>query len=219
MNDVVKELKGTTAVKSDGFAGFTRQTEGEEDRGGISNIVKYNEPKWLHNGIELPPDPEYIVKGVGRFELKWHPDKSLAPERYVVPDGQPWPDLKTRNAETPREEWVESFGEKKGPWVKEYQVAMLNRALDELTYVTSTTGGEVAVEELVKKVNSLREFYGNPNICAVVKLSNTFMSTGYGGLQRPYFLYQRAVTFGDGNEVKTIEPPSAKDVTGDEIKF
>ena len=96
---------------------------------------------------------------------------------------------------------------------------MLNRALDELTYVTSTDGGDIAVEELSKKVMSLRELHGNPNICVVVKLRNTFMSTGYGGQQRPYFLYLRAVTFGDGGAVKPIEPPSAKDVTGDEIRF
>jgi len=45
------------------------------------------------------------------------------------------------------------------------------------------------------------------------------MPTRYGGQQRPHFEYQRAVTYGDGGEVKTIEPPSAKGVTNDEIKY
>src|SRR5262249_1080201 len=82
-----------------------------------------------------------------------------------------------------------------------------------------TIGGGVCVDQLVDKVNSLREFYGNPNICAVVKLANTFMPTGYGGQQRPHFVYQRAVTYGDGGEVRTIEPPTAKQGPGDEIQF
>lgn|SRR5262249_52985601 len=220
MNDLVKDLKGSVAVRSDGFAGYNRAIEGKADRSGVAGIVKYNEPKWLHNGIELPADDEYIVTGIGRFVLKWHPDKSLAPDREAIPDGKPFPDVDQLNAEEPRENWVTGpDGKPKGPWAIERQVSLLNRALDKFTYVTSTIGGGVCVDQLVDKVNSLREFYGNPNICAVVKLANTFMPTGYGGQQRPHFVYQRAVTYGDGGEVRTIEPPTAKQVTGDEIQF
>jgi hypothetical protein len=39
----------------------------------------------------------------------------------------------------------------KGPYAPEHQVYLINRAMDELTYVTSTTGGSIAVDELAKK--------------------------------------------------------------------
>lgn len=242
MSDIVKKLNESVA-RLDGFAGYTGETEGEEERSGIDNLVKYKEPKWYLNGVELPPDDEYIVKGVGRFVLKWHPDKSLAPDRYPVPDGEKFPNLKKRNQEEPEENWVEApGGEMKGPWDPEHQVYLLNRTMDELTFVTSTTGGSIAVDQLVKKVNDLRNYHNDNSLCAVVKLSNTFMSTTYGGLQRPHFVYQRGVRFGSGgsgdtapvqlpNKVtesldqfaaagaQTVEKPSAKETVKDEIMF
>jgi len=240
MSDAVKKLD-ETAARLDGFTGYTGEAEGEEERSGIDNLVKYKEPKWYLKGVELPLDAEYIVKGVGRFVIKWHPDKSLAPDRYSVPDGEKFPDLDKRNEETPREEWVEApGGEMKGPWAPEHQVYLLNRELDELTFVTSTVGGKVAVAQLVKKVKNLRDYHNDSSLCVVVKLSNTFMSTSYDGLQRPHFVYQRCVRFGIGGtpapvqlpnkitesldqfaaaDVQTVEKPTAKEVTGDEIVF
>lgn len=241
MSDVVKELKTTTA-NLDGFAGYTGETEGEEEYSGIDNLVKYKEPKWFLNGVELPPDDEYIVKGVARFVLKWPRDKSLAPYREPVPDGEKFPDLKKRNAETPREEWVEGpGGEMKGPWAPEHQVYLLNRTYDELTFVTSTTGGSIAVGQLVKKMNDLRNLHKNNSLHMVVKLSNIFMHTRYrsNGMQRPHFVYQRCVTLGiDGApapvqlpnpvaksldqfaaDAQTGEKPTAKETVGDEILF
>jgi hypothetical protein len=215
---MANELEKKT--RSDGFAGYVRTVAGREDRGGVPGIVKYNEPKWLHNGIELPPNEEYIIRSIGRSLLKWPVDKTQAPYREAIPDGEPFPDVDKLNKEEPHENWVKDpNGNEKGPWDIERQVELLNRTLDKFTYLTSTQGGATCVDQIVDKVNSLREFYGNNNICPVVKLSNTFMPTRYGGQQRPHFEYQRAVSYGDGGEVKTIEPPSAKDVTGDEIKY
>src|SRR5262245_17507709 len=116
MSNLVKELKSTVA-DLDSFAGYVSETEGEEDRSGIDNIVKYKEPKWFHNGVDLPPDDEYIDTGTDRFVIKWHPDKSLAPDRIPVPDGEKFPDLKKRNEETAREELVLDVNGKtlKGP--------------------------------------------------------------------------------------------------------
>ena len=217
-----KELKASTANLSS-FAGYTNRTEGQEQRGGVVGIVKYNEPHWLHDGVELPPDGEYIVTGVDRYVIKWPAeDRSLAPYRELIPDGQPFPDVERLNKEEPKENWIEaSDGKKKGPWALERQVHMLNRALDKFTYVTSTTGGGICVDQLVDKVNAMQAYYGNPCINPVVKLTNTHMRSKYNprGLQRPHMIPLRWVIFGDGGAMKPIEPPSAKDVTGDEIKF
>jgi hypothetical protein len=243
MGEVVKKLKESVA-RLDGFAGYTGKTEGEEGYSGIENLVKYKEPKWYLNGVELPADEEYIVKRVGRNVIKWHPDKSLAPDRYPVPDGEKFPDLKERNKQTPQTEWVEApGGQLKGPWAPEHEVVLLNRTYDELTYVTSTAGGSIAVKQLVKKVNDVRDYHNDNSLHLVVKLSNTFMPTRYDGLQRPHFVFLRAVKYGAGgattvqlpnrvaesldkfaanDDAQTVEKPSAKDIgkdIGDEIIF
>jgi hypothetical protein len=240
MSEIVKETN-RTAVDLDGFAGYTREIEGEEEFSGIANLVKYKAPQWMLNSVALPPDGEYIVKGIGRFVIKWHRDKSLAPTREPVPDGKKFPNLKELNAKTPQDEWVFDVDGKtlKGPYAPEHQVYLINRAMDELTYVTSTTGGSIAVDELAKKTRNLHAYYNDNSLRLMVKLSHTFMPTGYGGLERPHFVYVRAVRFGSGDapvqlpnpvttsleqfaaddDVQTVKKPTAKEVTGDEIPF
>ena len=239
MSDVVKELKTTTA-NLDGFAGYTGATEGEEEWTGVVGLTKFKEPKWYHNGVELPPGDEYIVTRVSRWVIKWPADGG-PPSRFPVPDGEKFPDLQTRNEETPREEWVTTpDGKPNGPWDREHHVHLLNKTHDEFIFVTSTIGGSMAVAELVRKVNSVRKYYGKNNICPVVTLSHTFMPTRFrdSGQQRPHFVIVRWVEYGGGEAVKVIEAPStvksldqfaagaqtfkepsAKDEIGDEIVY
>jgi hypothetical protein len=176
-----------------------------------------------------------------RFVIKWPPDKSKAPTREPVPYGEKFPNLKERNENTPGEEWVLDVDGKtmKGPYAPEHQVYLINRTMDELTFVTSTIGGSIAVDELNKKTRNLHAYYNDNSLRLVVKLSNIFMPTGYGGLQRPHFVYLRAVKFGGGGAIvqlpnpladsldqfaagddpQAVKKPTAKEITGDEIMF
>jgi hypothetical protein len=76
----------------------------------------------------------------------------------------------------------------------------------------------------------MRRFRGQ-NVYPVVTLSDTFMPTRFGGRQRPHLEIKRWITFGDGTALSAAEPrllpagtqevkpPSAKEVTEDEIRF
>jgi hypothetical protein len=80
----------------------------------------------------------------------------------------------------------------------------------------------------------MRRFRG-PGIFAVVCLRDVFMNTRFGGRQRPHFEVQRWVRLGDGGgeplaisgptgplpenkTAETVTVPSAKEVTGDEVR-
>jgi hypothetical protein len=75
----------------------------------------------------------------------------------------------------------------------------------------------------------MRRFRGE-NVFAVVQLHDVFMPTRFGGRQRPHFEVRRWVCFGAGGEplavtgptdkaTVALDPPSAKEVTGDEISY
>jgi hypothetical protein len=114
--------------------------------------------------------------------------------------------------------------------------------MDRFSYPTSTTGGSIAVRDLVDRTQWTRRFRG-ANVYPVVKLSDVFMNTRYGGRQRPHFVITKWLRLGGDGETlavtgpapaadppskatvtlddcaKTVDPPSAKEATDDEIPF
>ena len=67
--------------------------------------------------------------------------------------------------------------------------------MDHYSYPTGTTGGAIAVRDLVDKTKWMRRFRGT-HVYPVVSLSDTFMKTRFGGRQRPNFLIKRWVSLG-----------------------
>jgi hypothetical protein len=65
-----------------------------------------------------------------------------------------------------------------------------------------------AVRELRDRVQWMRRFRGI-SVYPVVTPSDTFMPTRYGGRQRPHFVIERWVTFGDGGECKVLPAPTS----------
>jgi hypothetical protein len=224
MSELAKVPNASTQLISR-FAGFTDQMEGETERSGVRGIVKYNEPMWLHLGVELPRDDEYIIHGVDRYAIMWHADdKHRAPDREFIPPGTKFPDLNERNKQTPREQWVTyPDGSPKPPWEKEYQVLMINAKYDRFTFVTATIGGGIAVRELVSKVEDMQSDCNNSFACPVVLLRHTHMNSQHNkkGLERPYFEFTgRWVIYGDGGALRPLPPrPSLAQVTGDKVPY
>jgi len=89
MNEVAKKQ----VVDLDGFRGFTDQIEGDED-GQSSSLfqgkrIKFtNDYNWMVNGVRLPDTFEAVVTEVLRCVLKWHPDKTQAPDAKVLGPGR-----------------------------------------------------------------------------------------------------------------------------------
>jgi hypothetical protein len=101
------------------------------------------------------------------------------------------------------------------------------------TFATGTIGGSIAVRDLVDRTQWMRRFRGM-NVYPVVRLADVFMNTRFGGRQRPYFHVVRWITLGGGGTLTAqelpqlesspptapeVKPPSAKEVTGDEIPW
>jgi hypothetical protein len=73
----------------------------------------------------------------------------------------------------------------------------------------------------------MRRFRGG-SVCPVITLTDTHMNTRFGGRQRPHFDVKRWVNFGGEGGAQpvlppstghTVEPPTAKEATGDSVPY
>jgi hypothetical protein len=244
----------------DEFENWTDEVESHDEqvseRAIIGQRVRFTD-KWL-----LPDQTQLtkplIVVNVRRTVLKWGKDKKKRPETIFLKAGEKIPDLKKRNDETPKAEWVEGFdGKPKGPWETQHIVYMIDpTSIDQYSFPTSTTGGGIAIRELIDRIMWMRRFRGSA-VYPVVQLATRFMPTNYSGRLRPHFEIVDWAKFDPGGGMipvndlpqpppqqpadkspeaatdraekikavlhaigmQTVEPPSAKEATDDEIKF
>jgi hypothetical protein len=191
----------------------------------------------LPDSEEIDAAREFVAVDIIRVVQRWHDAKPV--ETIILAPHQKFPDVAKMNDAVPREEWVEGpDGHPRGPWQAQHITYLLDPiTMDRFTFPTGTTGGTIATRDLTDKVKWMRRFRG-ANIFAVVCLRDVFMNTRFGGRQRPHFEVQRWVRLGDGGEPlavtgptpvtdpstaaledKSVAPPSAKEVTGDEVRF
>jgi hypothetical protein len=246
----------------DEFEDWTDEVESRDEqvseRAIIGQLVRFtNEGQWLlPEQIQLTK--RLIVVNARRTVTKWGKDKKPV-ETIFLKAGEKIPDLEKRNEETPKSEWVEGFdGKPKGPWQAQHIVYMVDPvSIDQYSYPTSTTGGGIAVRELIDRIIWMRRFRGN-TVYPIVQLTTRFMPTKYSGRLRPHFEIMDWAKFepggggmipvsdprqlppqqpankppeaatNKGEKIKavltaigaqTVEPPSAKEVTGDDIPW
>jgi hypothetical protein len=204
-----------TTYRGDGFAGYETRSEGDQQQQQTGNVIQgvvvkfTNEANWVtRDGLELLPDLELVAIGVARVVQKWQDQVPV--ETRILGPGEKFPDLDQLNADTPRSEWGKGpDGQPRGPWQAQHILYLLDPAtLDQFSFPTGTTGGQIAIRELVQKIKFMREFKG-PHLVPVVCLSDKFMQTKFGGRQRPHFLVKRWVTKGNGSEEQVLLPAPA----------
>jgi hypothetical protein len=251
----------------DEFADWTAEVESRDEqvseRAIIGQLVRFtNEGEWrLPENVQLAKS--LIVVNCRRVLTKWGKDKRPVGKLIFLKAGEKIPDLEKRNEETPKSEWVEGFdGKPKGPWQAQHIVYMVDPvSIDQYSYPTSTTGGGVAVRELIDRIIWMRRFRGNA-VYPIVQLTTRFMKTKYAGRLRPHFeivdwakfdpdggnmiavndprqlppqqpaqqpIEKLSETAGNNAEklkavlhtigAQTVESPSAKEATGDEIPW
>jgi hypothetical protein len=172
----------------DDFEDWTDEVESYDEpvseRALIGQRVRYTD-KWLLPDQKQLTKP-LIVVNVRRTVLKWGKDKKKPPETIFLRAGEKIPDLKKRNEETPKSEWVEGFdGKPKGPWEAQHIVYMIDpTSIDQYSYPTSTTGGGIAVRELIDRIVWMRRFRGNA-VFPIVQLATRPMSIQRGTATRP----------------------------------
>jgi hypothetical protein len=240
-DEEVKREKLPTAADAprlDGFAGYEDDVEGSEEQtsGRViqGTLVKFtNEATWVTGGgEELSSELELIVVDIGRMVQKWH--DGVPVETITMAPGQKFPNVEGLNAKVPQREWEEGpDGRPRGPWQAQHVVYLLDpQTMGRYTWPTGTTGGAICVSDLVDRVRWMRRFRGQ-SVFPVITLCDVFMSTRFGGRQRPYLEIKRWVMLdGGGNALpapdqpklpdqgaKEVKPPSAKEAAGDEIPF
>jgi hypothetical protein len=247
----------------DEFEDWTDEVESRDEqvseRAIIGQLGRFtNEGHWmLPEQIELTKP---LIVNVRRTVTKWGKNKKPL-ETVFLKAGEKIPDLERRNEETPRSEWIEGFDSKpKGPWQAQHIVYMIDpTSIDQFSYPTSTTGGGIAVRELIDRIIRMRRFRGNA-VYPLVQMATRFMPTKYSGRLRPHFeivdwakfdadggglipasdprqlppqqraekLPEAAPNKDKAEKIKaalrtigmqTVEPPSAKEATGDEIPW
>jgi hypothetical protein len=228
MNEVVKPKP-----LLDGFQGFEDAVEGADSPANRliqGQLVKFtNQSTYVAGGgEELSDKVELVAVNVTRVVQKWGDGQPI--ETIVLEPGQKFPDVEKLNASVPQSEWREGpDGKLHGPWQAQYLVYLLNpNTVERYTYATGTTGGGIAVRDLVDRTQWMRKFRGE-NVYAVVSPSNTFMNTRFGGRQRPHFVIKRWVALGGESALpateqpaltgpQAVEPPTAKEALDDEIE-
>jgi hypothetical protein len=240
---------------------------GEEqvsERSILGQRVRFaNEGRWVLPGQAELKKP-LIVVNVRRSVIKWTKDKNKPPETIFLKAGEKIPDLKKKNEETPKSEWITGFdGKPKGPWDAQHIVYLIDPiSIDQYTFPTSTVGGGIAVRELIDRIIWMRRFKGN-KVYPVVQLATRLMPTQYNptGRPRPHFeivdwaglnptsdklipasdarqlppqqpVEQPSEVAADKSEkaeklkaalraidMQTVAPPTAKEVTGDEVPW
>ena len=221
MNEVAK-------IEDRGVPEFDTGEDGGERLIQGHRVSFTNEATWVIGDDEaLPEDREFAVVRVLRVEQKW-PKDGGAPETRILAPGEKFRDAKVLNEQTPREEWREGPNGPQGPWQNAYVIYMVDlNTAERFTFVTATVGGHIASHDLAERVKWMRQFRGP--CYPIVRLTDTFMSTRFGGRQRPDFDIRRWISFGGsvnggGSAPQIAGPtevtePSAAEVTDDSIPF
>jgi hypothetical protein len=195
------ENMSNNELSKDGFEGYEDRVEGDDQPhgGGVikGTAIRFtNEATWTNRDEdELPDDLELVVVDVARVVQKWI--NRLPVETRVLEPGEKLPDIEELNQVAPRSEWSDGpDGKKRGPWQAQHVLYLLNlETMDRFTFPTGTVGGQIAVSELVDKTRWMRKLRG-AHVYPIIRLSDTFMPTAFGGRQRPYFEIKRWVSFG-----------------------
>jgi hypothetical protein len=175
---------------------------------------------------------------------KWNLEENVPVETRILAPGERFPNLDRLNAECPQNEWGEKFGKIVGPWQGQSVVYFIDEHFNKFSWPSpvTTTGSAIAVRELADQITLVRKFRG-ANVYPVTELGHIDFPTGYGLKQRPYLLKIKdwirleadpggalpvsddnpkiapATTRGAPTGAPTVEAPTAKEVTDDEVIF
>ena len=197
----------------DGFEGYEDRIEGDDQShgGGIikgTGIRFTNEATWTdRDEEELPDDLELVVVEVARVVQKWINRQPV--ETRILEPGEKFPDIEQLNQDAQRSEWANGpDGKPRGPWQAQHIAYLLNpETMDRFTFPTGTVGGQIAVREVVDKTKWMRKLRG-ARVYPIIRLSDTFMPTAFGGRQRPHFEIERWVSFGPDEKALAAPPGS-----------
>jgi len=125
---------------------------------------------------------------------------------------KPLPDVNALNEAVPRAEWEPGLdGKPKPPWVHQVIAYLIDPAsAGTFTYLNSTVGARIAVDQLKEKVITMRALRGS-RVVPLVRLTHRPMKTFVGMKHRPEFEVIGWRQLGDSH---ALSNPQAPQLTG-----
>jgi len=193
----------------------------------------------------LPVDLQLIVHDVVRVVQKWDKDNMPAEPPIILGPDERWPDVDAMNERCPKTEWRTYFGKLIGPYQRQKIVYLWDPiTMNKYSWPTSSNSGMACVSDLAEKIAMMRQFKKVKAI-PIVKLGSRLWSKRYGTpgpdlvvmqwikkdtdgallavtepaaipAPKPTTIQESLDTFAG---VKTVDPPTGKEATDDEIKY
>jgi hypothetical protein len=191
------------------------------------NIARCVDGKWTDkDGTKIPADTKLLAWATTEALQLWR--NKLPVETIIKQPGEPLPDVDELNSDIPQAEWEMGLNGPRPPWVKQHVVYLLNPTDGgELTFISSTTGAAIAVEQLRDKVRNMRMLRGG-QVVPVVELGSKSMTTRFGTRLRPEFIITQWRNLGGpatapalNHEIGSLieEPTLAEEMGEDSIPF
>jgi hypothetical protein len=159
------------------------------------------------DGMKAPE--QLLVIAIDAILQRW---KEGLPQ--VIRD-KPLPDPDDLNAAIPVAEWeIGIDGQKRPPWASTSVVYFIDPATGSFyTFVSSTTGGRIAVELLNESVSGMRTLRGG-RVLPIITLGERPMKTKFGAKTRPHFEIvdwrEAGAPVPGGEAPKAALPPASK---------
>jgi hypothetical protein len=200
---------------------------------------------WVdRNGQPLPNNLALLVHDYLRVVQKWGTDVMPVEDPIILGPHEKWPDVDAMNKECPKSEWRKYFDQLVGPYQRQKLVYMWDpNTMQKYTWPTSSNSGMACISDLVEKIQMMRQFK-RVKAYPIVTLGNLLWSkrnntpgpnlivqswvrkdeagallpitTATPALSGPKTIKESLDQFAG---VKTVDPPTGKEATDDEIKF
>ena len=175
-------------------------------------LLRWNETKgWLDRDGLRPPEVMLAIALSEALQC-W---KGKKPVETIT--DKPLPDVRALNETVPESEWEPGLdGKPKPPWVHQCIAYLIDPASGgTFTYLNSTVGARIAIDQLKEKVITMRALRGGVRVVPVVRLTHRPMKTFVGMKHRPELeiVEWRKLGGDDGN---ILSGPQEPQLTGPE---
>ena len=154
--------------------------DGTDDRVIQGTLIKCVDGHWTNRDKNaIPAGTQLLALATHQLLQHWHDGQPV--ETILKKPGEPLPDIDELNAKIPQEQWETGLdGKPRPPWQKQHLVYLLDGTnAERFTFINSTVGARIAVENLKDQVKWMRAMRG-ADVFPVVELSSAPMKTKMG---------------------------------------
>jgi hypothetical protein len=222
-----KQNQLPAAITNDGWGD---DYDALNDRVIQGTILRCVDGHWSdRDGRTFPPGTKLLAMATTEILQRWQNQMPI--ETIVKLPGRPLPRVDSLNAEIPQKEWeIGLDGNPRPPWQHSHVVYLLSPdTAEKFTFLNSTIGARMAVENLRDKVKWMRALRGE-RVVPIVELSNAPMKTKFGQKLRPEFKVASWVELGvdlkpiEGQKqiergMNPVKPVTTAEAIDDDIKY